>query len=206
MCLLTVLPVRRAALVMQKIAAMAAQAAALAATVAACVIAGRSFQLLVKVGDVASISAAAFLMAMDFGIVATAAGAMPGRRGTAIGAGSALAAASYLISSLAPVVSWLSPSGTPRCCTGRSATTRSPKGQRRRLRRPPGHRPLRIGRRRARVPQARCPLTPHHAARPLPTTEAAAAPPGTGRRAHGAASLAGSPRTCDASLATNART
>jgi beta-exotoxin I transport system permease protein len=102
LCLLTVLPVRRAAIVTQKIAALAAQAAVLAAAVAVCVIIGRSFQLSVTV-------AAAFLMAVDFSIIAMAAGARTGRRGTAIGTGSALAAASYLISSLTPVVSWLSP-------------------------------------------------------------------------------------------------
>ena len=109
LCLLTVLPVRRAAIVRQKIAAMAIQAAVLAAAVAACVIIGRSFQLSVTVGNAAAVSLAAVLMAIDFGIIAMAAGALAGRRGTAIGTGSALAAASYLISSLAPVVSWLSP-------------------------------------------------------------------------------------------------
>jgi beta-exotoxin I transport system permease protein len=36
-----------------------------------------------------------------------AVGAFTGRRGTAIGAGTAFAAASYLVSSLAPVVSWV---------------------------------------------------------------------------------------------------
>lgn len=109
LCLLTVLPVRRAAIVVQKIAALAAQAAVLAAATGACVIIGRSFQLSVTVGGVAAVSAAAFLMAIDFGIITMAVGALTGRRGTAIGTGSALAAASYLISSLAPVVSWLSP-------------------------------------------------------------------------------------------------
>ncbi len=109
LCLLTVLPVRRADIVTQKIAAMAVQAAALAAAVAACVLIGRSFQLSVTAGNPAAVSAAAFLMAIDFGIVTMVVGALAGRRGTAIGAGSAFAAASYLISSLAPVVSWLSP-------------------------------------------------------------------------------------------------
>jgi ABC-2 type transport system permease protein len=94
LCLLTVLPVRRAAIVTQKIAAMAVQAAVLAAAVAACVIIGRSFQLSVTVGNAAAISLAAFLMAIDLGIVAMAAGALTGRRGTALGTGSALAAAS----------------------------------------------------------------------------------------------------------------
>jgi ABC-2 type transport system permease protein len=109
LCLLTVLPVRRTAIVTQKIAAMAAQAAVLAAVTGACVIIGQSFQLSVTAGNVAATSLAGFLMATDFGIVTMAVGALTGRRGAALGAGSALAAAPYLLSSLAPVVSWLSP-------------------------------------------------------------------------------------------------
>jgi beta-exotoxin I transport system permease protein len=107
--LLTVLPVRRTAIVVQKTAAMAVQAAVLAATVAVLVIIGRSFQLDVTAANVASISAAIFLMGLDFGLLTMAIGALTGSRGTAIGAGTALAAASYLISSLAPVVSWVKP-------------------------------------------------------------------------------------------------
>ena len=107
--LLAVLPVRRTAIVAQKAAAMAAQAAALAATVAVLVIIGRSFQLSTSATNIISVSAAVFLLGLDFGVVTMAAGAMTGRRGTAIGAGTALAAASYLISSLAPVASWIRP-------------------------------------------------------------------------------------------------
>ena len=107
--LLAVLPVRRGAIVAQKAAAMTVQAALLAVTVGALVVAGRSFQLDVAVGNVASVSLAVLLMGLDFGLVAMAAGALSGRRGTAIGVGTALAAASYLLSSLAPVVSWISP-------------------------------------------------------------------------------------------------
>jgi ABC-2 type transport system permease protein len=107
--LLTVLPLRRTAIVVQKAAAMAVQAAVLAITVAVLVIIGRSFQLAVTVGNVASVSAAVFLLGLDFGLVTMAAGALTGRRGAAIGAGTALAAASYLVSSLAPVISWIQP-------------------------------------------------------------------------------------------------
>jgi beta-exotoxin I transport system permease protein len=107
--LLAVLPVRRTAIVAQKAAAMAVQAAMLAVTVGVFVIIGRSFQLEVTVTTAAAVSAAVLLMALDFGLVTMAAGALTGRRGTAIGAGTALAAASYLISSLAPVVSWIGP-------------------------------------------------------------------------------------------------
>ena len=78
-------------------------------TVAVLVIIGRSFQLTITVGNVASVSAAVFLMGLDFGLIAMAIGALTGRRGTALGAGTVLAAASYLVSSLAPVASWIRP-------------------------------------------------------------------------------------------------
>jgi ABC-2 type transport system permease protein len=107
--LLAVLPVRRTAIVAQKAAAMAAQAAALTITVAILAITGRSFQLDVTIANVASVSAAVLLMGLDFGLLTMAAGALTGRRGTAIGAGTALAAASYLVSSLAPVAPWIRP-------------------------------------------------------------------------------------------------
>jgi len=107
--LLAALPVRRTAIVSQKAAAMAAQAAALAATVAVLVIIGRSFQLQITVASVASVSAAVFLLGLDFGLITMAAGALTGRKGTAVGIGTALAAASYLVSSLAPVASWIRP-------------------------------------------------------------------------------------------------
>jgi ABC-2 type transport system permease protein len=107
--LLAVLPVRRTAIVTQKAAAMAIQAAALTVTVAVLVIIGRSFQLDVTLANIASISAVIFLMGLDFGLVAMAAGALTGRRGAAIGIGTALAAASYLVSSLAPAVSSIRP-------------------------------------------------------------------------------------------------
>jgi ABC-2 type transport system permease protein len=107
--LLAVLPVRRTAIVTQRAAAMAIQAAALTVTVAVLVIIGRSFQLDVTLANIASVSAVIFLMGLDFGLVAMAAGALTGRRGAAIGIGTALAAASYLVSSLAPVVSSIRP-------------------------------------------------------------------------------------------------
>jgi beta-exotoxin I transport system permease protein len=109
LCLVATLPVRRPVIVLEKAAAMALQAAVLAAGTAVCVVIGRSFDLAVPVGNVASISAATCLMGLDFGIVAMAIGAATGRRATALGAGTALAAASYLVSSLAPVASWIRP-------------------------------------------------------------------------------------------------
>ena len=109
LCLIAALPVGRTRIVVQKMGAMALQAAVLAIAVSVCVLVGQSFDLSLSLGGVASISTAVLLMGLDFGIVAMAVGASTGRRGTAIGVGAALAAASYLVSSLAPVASWVRP-------------------------------------------------------------------------------------------------
>jgi beta-exotoxin I transport system permease protein len=109
LCLVVALPIRRVRIVLLKVWAMALQASVLAASVAVCVLIGRSFELSVAPGNAISISAAVLLMGLDFGILAMAVGALAGRRATAIGVGATLAAASYLLSSLAPVVSWIRP-------------------------------------------------------------------------------------------------
>ena len=109
LCLIATLPVRRTVIALEKIAAMAVQAAVLAGAVAGCVLVGRAFDLTTTAANVVSSSAAVCLMSLDFGIVAMAAGAWTGRKPTAVGVGTALAAASYLISSLAPVASWIRP-------------------------------------------------------------------------------------------------
>ena len=109
LCLIAALPIRRVRIVLQKAAAMALQAIVLAATVAVCVLIGRSFQLSVSLANAVSISIAIVLMGVDFGLLTMVVGALTGRRATAIGVGAALAAASYLVSSLAPVVSWIRP-------------------------------------------------------------------------------------------------
>jgi ABC-2 type transport system permease protein len=94
---------------LQKASAMALQALLLAAVVTVCVVAGRGFQLAVGPGDAVGISVALMLMGMDFGLVTMAVGAATGRRGTAVGAGAALAAASYLLSSLASTTPGIRP-------------------------------------------------------------------------------------------------
>lgn len=107
--LVAALPLERAAILVEKVAAMALQALVLAAGVTVCVLIGRSFDLPIGVGHAVGISLALALMGLDFGIATMAVGAATGRRGTALGVGSALAAATYLVSSLAPVVSWIRP-------------------------------------------------------------------------------------------------
>ncbi len=109
LCLVAVLPLRRRAIALQKAGVMLLQASVLAAGVAALVIVGRSFDVDVPASTVISVSVAVALMGVDLGLVAMAVGARTGKRGTAIGVGSAIAAVSYLISSLAPVASWIKP-------------------------------------------------------------------------------------------------
>jgi ABC-2 type transport system permease protein len=107
--LIVTLPMRRTRVVAQKVLAMAFQAAVIAVAVAVFALAGRWFDMSVSLGGVASISAAVLLLGLDFGLMAMAVGAIAGRKGVAIGTVTALAAASYLISSLAPVASWIRP-------------------------------------------------------------------------------------------------
>lgn len=107
--LLVVLPLPRHQILAQKVAAMIAQALILTITVAACVYVGRGFQVTLNVWHVATASLALLGLAIDLGLIALALGAATRSRGTAIGITTALAAASYLLSSLAPVVHWLKP-------------------------------------------------------------------------------------------------
>jgi ABC-2 type transport system permease protein len=109
LALLTVLPIRRRAILVQKAGAMALQALVLAAVVTVCVFAGRGFQLTISPGAAIGTSAALVLMGMNFGLITMAAGAATGRRGTALGIGTGLAAVSYLLSSLASTISWIHP-------------------------------------------------------------------------------------------------
>lgn len=109
LCLLVTLPLRRATIVCEKVAAMAVQALVLSAAVGGRVVVGRSFDLTVTVGNVVAVSVAVFLLGLDFGLITMTVGALTGSRATALGAGTAVAAVSYLVGSLAPVVSWLHP-------------------------------------------------------------------------------------------------
>jgi ABC-2 type transport system permease protein len=109
LCMVAVLPIRRREIVVQKAVAMTAQVAVLAVAVAAAVALGRFFDLPIPLGDLVGVTAAVVLLGLDFGLIAMTVGALTGRRATALGVATALAAASYLIASLAPVVSWLDP-------------------------------------------------------------------------------------------------
>jgi len=103
------LPLSRTSVLGQKVVAMSVQGLVLAAAVAVCALAGRAYQLDVSPGNIVMVSVTTLLLGVDLGVITMAIGATTGRRGSALGIGGAIAAAAYLISSLAPVVSWVKP-------------------------------------------------------------------------------------------------
>ena len=109
LALVATLPIARGRIVGQKVLSMIVQALALTSVVAVVVVVGRSFHLSLSVGHVVEASLATLLLGLDLGLFTMAVGARTRSRGTALGVGSAVAAASYLVSSLAPVVAWIRP-------------------------------------------------------------------------------------------------
>ena len=107
--LAAILPISRRSVVSQKIAALSVQALLLVIATMVCVIIGRSFDLAIPLTNIAGLSVGVALLGVDFGLCALAVGSITGSRGTALGITAALAAVSYLVSSLAPVVSWIRP-------------------------------------------------------------------------------------------------
>ncbi|MGA2471132.1 MAG: ABC transporter permease subunit [Solirubrobacteraceae bacterium] len=107
--LVVVLPLARDRILAQKIVAMVVQALVVTIAVAACVYVGAGFDLTLDAANVATASLAVFALGIDFGLIALAVGAATANRTTAIAVASALAGVSYLISSLARVVSAIAP-------------------------------------------------------------------------------------------------
>lgn len=108
LCLAAALPVTRRSMLLQKALTLAIQAAMLGLATMACVAIGRGYDLTIP-GNLAGITAGVIGLGIDFGLLALALGSWTGRRGTALGITATIAAASYLISSLAPVVTWIRP-------------------------------------------------------------------------------------------------
>jgi ABC-2 type transport system permease protein len=104
--LVATLPVSRRRIVREKSLVLALLAAPLAAATMAFVLLGRHYDLTLPTGAVVGSTVAVLVMGVDFGLVAMVIGVLSGNRGLALGLTSALAAASYLVSSLAPVLSW----------------------------------------------------------------------------------------------------
>ncbi len=107
--LATILPISRRDVVLQKVGALTVQALLLAIATMGCTLVGRQFDLSFPLTHLAGLSLAVALLGVDFGLCAVTVGAITGSRGTALGVTAALAAASYLVSSLAPAIGWLRP-------------------------------------------------------------------------------------------------
>lgn len=103
------LPISRRRIATQKFGAMALLAVPVAVLTGLCVLAGRGFELDVGVGPLIGTTVGILLLGIAFGALAMAVGAATGSRGAALGITSAVAAAAYLVNSLAPVVDWLKP-------------------------------------------------------------------------------------------------
>jgi ABC-2 type transport system permease protein len=104
LALVQVLPIARRRVLVEKIVVLVVQVAVVGAVCFVSCLVGRAFELDVPVADLAWTSAAAVLLAVDFGLVALAAGAFTGERAQALGIAGGAAALFYLVASLAPVV------------------------------------------------------------------------------------------------------
>ncbi len=104
--LVATLPISRRRLVRQKTLVLTLLAVPLAIVTMGLILLGRHYDLMLPTGAVVGTTVAVLLLGVDFGLVALIIGVLTGSRGLALGLTSALAAASYLVSSLAPVVSW----------------------------------------------------------------------------------------------------
>ena len=88
---------------------MSLQAVPVSLATLLCVLLGRGFDLPITAAGLVGVTIGTMLLAIDFGALALLVGASSGSRGAALGITSSVAAAAYLISSLAPVVHWLHP-------------------------------------------------------------------------------------------------
>jgi len=103
-------PVTRRRVVLEKVAGLAVTVVTLAAAVAGSVLlVGAFVDLGVPIDRVAIATLGATLLAFLIGVIAMVVGAATGRRSAAIGAGSVVFVAGYLIVGLASFVSWLEP-------------------------------------------------------------------------------------------------
>ncbi|MEZ5203501.1 MAG: ABC transporter permease subunit [Acidimicrobiales bacterium] len=103
------LPYARARVAGEKIVVLCIQAFILAAVVFATVLPGPAFDLHLDLWHLATATLGIMLLGVDFGLLAMALATSTGNRGSSLGIASAVAAASYLVASLAPLVTWAKP-------------------------------------------------------------------------------------------------
>lgn len=103
-------PVSRRRVVLEKAGALSVLVAVLATvTYVATFAVGRFLEVDLPFVNIVESLVAALLLGIGLGLLALAAGAFTGTRGVAVAVPSGVAAATYLVGSLAPVVSWVEP-------------------------------------------------------------------------------------------------
>lgn len=103
-------PITRRSVVVQKALVIVLDLAVIGASMIALLVAGRFVvQLEVPLVNLSLTTLALVLLGADFGMLALALGAATGRKGLAGGIAGAVAAATYLVSSLASLATWLDP-------------------------------------------------------------------------------------------------
>ncbi len=107
--LIVTLPLSRWRILAQKAMTLVAIAVSAGLATVLVVLAGRGFGLSLGTGHLAGATTGVTLLGIDFGVLALLVGALSGSRAIALGVTSSLAAASYLVSSLAPVTHWVRP-------------------------------------------------------------------------------------------------
>lgn len=107
--LVAALSLSRRRLVLQKMVALLLLALPIAVVTMAFVFLGRAFDVRLSAGAVLGVTVGVVLLAVDLGLLAMAVGAAWGSRGRALGVAGGIAAASYVVSSLAPAVHWIRP-------------------------------------------------------------------------------------------------
>jgi ABC-2 type transport system permease protein len=101
-------PISRREVLLQKFASMVTAVGLLAVALMVGIGLGGLFEMDIPLGNVAAVSVSAALLALLFGAVALAAGAVTGRRGVSLAVVSLLAVASFLLDALGEVLEGLS--------------------------------------------------------------------------------------------------
>lgn len=100
------LPLSRRRLLLEKTVTLIVVAVPMALATMGVMLIGPHYDLDLGVWPVVGTTLAVVLLGVDFGLLALSVGAWTGHRGIALATASVLAAAAYLVSSLAPVISW----------------------------------------------------------------------------------------------------
>ena len=103
------LPLERRRVVLEKIAVLVAVTLPVSLATMACVFLGRAFELRLGTAEIVGVTVGVVLLGVDLGLLALLVGTLSGSRGRALGVAGGVAAASYVVSSLAPVIGWIHP-------------------------------------------------------------------------------------------------